>query len=449
MAQGASARDVARRVLTRVQGGGAYTSLALSSEMQRSRLSDKDRRLATELSYGVLRHLSRIDRALTFYAHKGIGKLPPQVLLAMRVAAYQIIFLDRIPSHAAVHDAVNEAKRVAGPKVGGFANGLLRKLAREGEPPLPEGDDPESIMVRHSMPDWLVEILAERVGPEELEKAAIGMQQVAPLYARVNRKRIDRQALADRLLEGEGVESQPAEHYSYALELAGLGSPEHSQSFADGLWTVQDLGAQLVGAMADVREGQWVLDACAGVGGKATHIAESLEDVHIDAMDLSQRKLELMQGTCDRLGLSGIHSLLLDATRDDKRLAADYDLVLLDAPCSGLGVLRRHPERKWMGKPERAALVALQAQLLEALCTRVRPGGYLLYAVCTFTADEGPEQMQRFLERHPEFVIAPPQEGPGTPRWSQLLAPDGHFESWPHRGGQDAFYALRLQRREC
>src|SRR5690606_34585899 len=145
-----------------------------------------------------------------------------------------------------------------------------------------------SLMARHSMPDWLLELLVERVGPEELEAAAVGLQEVAPLYARVNRTRIDRLALADRLLEGEGVESQPAEHYSFALELSGLGSPEHSQSFSEGLWTVQDLGAQLVGAMADVREGQWVLDACAGVGGKATHIAESLDDVHIDAMDLSQ-----------------------------------------------------------------------------------------------------------------------------------------------------------------
>src|SRR5690606_7787029 len=145
------------------------------------------------------------------------------VLLTMRLAAYQILFLDRIPSHAAVHDAVNEAKRVAGPKVGGFANGLLRKLAREGEPPLPEGDDRESLMARHSMPDWLLELLVERVGPEELEAAAVGLQEVAPLYARVNRKRIDRLALADRLLEGEGVESQPAEHYSFALELSGLG----------------------------------------------------------------------------------------------------------------------------------------------------------------------------------------------------------------------------------
>lgn len=446
-AQGASARDVARRVLTRVHSGGAYTSLALSSEMRRSRLNDKDRRLATELSYGVLRHLSRIDRALNAFAHKGIAKLPPAVLLTMRVAAYQLIFLDRIPAHAAVHDAVNEAKRVGGPKMGGFANGLLRKLIREGEPPLPSGDEPADVMVRHSMPDWLVRLLVERVGSDELEDAALGFQSVAPLYARVNRKRIDRASLIARLLEGEGAEARPVEQYDYALELVGLGSPENSASFSEGLWTVQDLSAQLVGAMAEVREGQWVLDACAGVGGKATHLAEALDSVHIDAVDLSQRKLELLQSSSARLGLSGIHILLLDATRDDKRLAQDYDLVLLDAPCSGLGVLRRHPERKWMGEPQREELIALQARLLDAGAKRVRPGGYLLYAVCTFTADEGPEQMQRFLTRHPEFSIAPPTEGPGTPPWSQLLAEDGHFESWPHRGGQDAFYALRVQRR--
>ncbi len=448
---GPSARVVARRVLKRVESG-AYATLALSAEMQRSRLGDKDRRLATEITYGVLRHRSRLDRALASFAHKGIGKLPPGVLLALRVAAYQLIFLERIPDHAAVHDAVNEARRVAGPKLGGFTNGLLRNLIRSGEPELPQGGDAQSVMERHSMPEWLVELLLSRVGVDELEAAAAGLQQVAPLSARVNRLRIDRPGLMQRLQEGEGATAVASPHYLWAIDLSRLGSPENSQSFSDGLWTVQDQAAQIIGAMAQAEPGWKVLDACAGVGGKTAHLAE-IGVRHIDAVDLSKRKIELLEASVKRLGLSGIHTQIADATRADAKLDSEYDLILLDAPCSGLGVLRRHPESKW-GPDKRTQigeLAQLQSRLLDALCLRVKVGGYLLYSVCTFTAGEGPDQVRAFLTRHPEFEIAPPRIGAKTGQgealdWDSLLCSDGSFESWPHLSGQDAFYAVRLQR---
>ncbi len=444
---GPSARVVARRVLKRVEAG-SYATLTLSAEMRRSRLGEKDRRLATEITYGVLRHRSRLDRALASYAHKGIGKLPPGVLLALRVAAYQLLFLERIPDHAAVDDAVSEARRVGGPKLGGFANGLLRNLIRSGEPELPQGSDMRSVMERHSMPEWLAEILLARVGADELETAAAGLQQVAPLSVRVNRLRIRREQLMLRLEEGEGASAIASPLYPWAVDLSRLGSPEHSQSFSDGLWTVQDQAAQIIGAMAQAEPDWKVLDACAGVGGKTTHLAESGVR-HIDAIDLSKRKLDLLQASVKRLGLSGIHTQIVDATRDDAELGGQYDLVLLDAPCSGLGVLRRHPESKW-GPDKRTQIVELarlQARLLDALSLRVKVGGYLLYSVCTFTTQEGPEQIRAFLLRHPEFEIAPPIEGGGEALdWDSLLASDGSFESWPHRNGQDAFYAVRLQR---
>jgi 16S rRNA (cytosine967-C5)-methyltransferase len=438
---------VARRVLARVDKAGAYTTLALSAEMQRSRLTEKDRRLATEICYGVLRHRSRLDRALAHFAHKGLKKLPPPVLLALRVAAYQLLFLDRVPAHAAVDDAVTEVRRIGGPKLGGFANGLLRKLSREGEPKLPEGDDMKSVGIRHSMPDWILTLIAESVGEGELASAAEGMQGVAPLCVRVNRKRIRRDELALRLSEAEGASTKEDPNYPWALMVSSLGSPEHSQSFAEGLWTVQDPAAQLVGAMAEVSAGQRVLDACAGVGGKTTHLAESEDELEIDAIDLSPRKIELLEAACKRLGLSNVRTLVLDATREDKRIGSDYDLVVLDAPCSGLGVLRRHPEQKWAeGRQESARLVELQAHLLDRLAGRVKVGGHLLYSVCTFTALEGPKQISAFLGRHPEFVVAPPAEGPETPPWDTILNEQGALQTWPHRGGMDAFYAVRLRR---
>lgn len=446
-ASGVSARVVARRVLARVEQAGAYTTLALSAEMQRSRLAEKDRRLATEICYGVLRHRSRLDRALAHYAHKGLKKLPPPVLLALRVAAYQMLFLDRVPAHAVVDDAVTEVRRVGGPKLGGFANGLLRKLSREGEPALPQGEDLESVGIRHSMPSWILKLIAESVGEGELSAAAEGMQSVAPLCLRVNRQRITREELALRLSDAEGATTSEIASYPWALMVSNLGSPEHSQSFAEGLWTVQDTAAQLVGAMAELQEGQRVLDACAGVGGKTTHLAECVSKAEIDAIDLSPRKIELLDAATKRLGLSSIRSLVLDATREDKRIGNDYDLVVLDAPCSGLGVLRRHPEQKWAkDRHDSSKLIELQARLLEGVSGRVKIGGHLLYSVCTFTKAEGPQQISQFLSKHPEFEVAPPQEGPTTPPWSEILNDEGAFQSWPHRGEMDAFYAVRLRR---
>lgn len=447
--QGPSARVVARRVLARVESG-SYATLALSAEMQRSRLGDKDRRLATEITYGVLRHRSRIDRALASYAHKGLGKLPPGALLALRVAAYQLLFLERIPDHAAVDDAVNEVRRVGGPKLGGFANGLLRKLGREGEPELPAGDDKASVMVRNSLPEWLADLLLERIGQEHLSEAAAGMQAVAPLSLRVNRQKTSVESLVTRLTEGEGARCVVSKVYPWAVDVASLGSPEHSQSFADGLWTVQDQAAQLIGAMAQAEEGWQVLDACAGVGGKTTHLAELPLKLRIDAVDLSKRKISLLNDSVKRLGLEGISPHVADATRDDAKLASDYDLVMLDAPCSGLGVLRRHPEAKWGPdkRPRIVEIVALQSKLLDAVAKRVKPGGILLYSVCTFTSSEGPEQVADFLARHPEFEMAPPTaNSEHEPDWSGLLSEDGSFTSWPHVRAQDAFYAARMRRR--
>ncbi|MBL4636742.1 MAG: 16S rRNA (cytosine(967)-C(5))-methyltransferase RsmB [Kofleriaceae bacterium] len=449
--QSLSARVVARRALTRVEESNAYATLALSAELSRARLSTVDSRLATEICYGVLRHRSRIDRALGHYMHKGIRKVAPKVLLALRVAAYQILFLDRIPDHAAVDDAVGCVRRLGGPKLAGFANGVLRKLGREGEPALPEGSSMEAVMVRHSMPAWIAELLLERVGEERLEECVAGMQSVPALCVRVNRQRTTRDALAARLAEGETRSTRELSEYPWALELSGLGSPLHSQSFADGMWTVQDLAAQCIGAMVPISDGMQILDACAGVGGKTTHLAEVNSKAHIDAIDLSPKKIELLQETCKRLGITSIRARIMDATRPDQDwtkagLEPLYDLVLLDAPCSGLGVLRRHPERKWRESgTDIPAMVALQKSLLDALAKRVKPGGHLIYSVCTFSAAEGPEQLADFLANHPEFELDPPK-GSEDVDWPALLE-NGCFVSWPHQNGQDAFFAACLRRR--
>lgn len=416
------AREVARRVLDRVDKGGAWATLALDAELARSGLDERDRRLAAELAYGVLRSRARVDRALA--AHADLGRTPPKVRTALRVAAYQLLFLDRVPAYAAVDDAVAAARAAGGQKLAGFANAVLRKLAKAGEPPLP-ADGRARLEIEHSLPAWIVDELAATADPAQLPAIAAAFGAPPPLVARTNLRRTTRDALAEEL-RGQGVTATPVERVPSALVLDGAGDPAKNPAFVAGRWTVQDTGAQLVGHVAAPRAGMRILDACAGVGGKSTHLAELADDrAPIDAADQSQTKLALCADTARRLGLASITTRVCDLTDPSAPLADAYDLIVLDAPCSGLGVLRRHPDAKWRLQPDSVPrLAALQRQLLDAVVRRLAPGGTLVYSVCTFTRAEGPEQVAALVARTPLVLVE-------------------EHRTWPPEA--DAFYIARLE----
>ena len=418
-----TARELARRVLDRVDKGGAWATPTLDGELARAGLDERDRRLASELVYGVLRHRGRIDRALS--AHADLGRSPPRVRTALRVAAYQLLFLDRVPPYAAVDDAVSAARELGGAKLAGFANAVLRKVHNQREPALPAGGR-ERIEIEHSLPRWIVDELAAVVGDDELAARAAAFAQQPPLVARVNRLRTTREALIEHLAAA-GVSARPVAEAPQALVLEGLGDPARSPSFLAGLWTVQDTGAQVVGHVASPVAGQSILDACAGVGGKSTHLAELAGDAaSIDAADRSPTKLGLLEETARRLGLASIRTHACDLTDPAAPLADSYDLIVLDAPCSGLGVLRRHPDAKWrLQPPDVPRLAGVQAQLLDAVVPRLAKGGVLVYSVCTFTRAEGPQQVAALAARSGLRVVA-------------------EHRTWPPDA--DAFYVARLER---
>jgi 16S rRNA (cytosine967-C5)-methyltransferase len=389
----------------------------------RARLSPQDRALTTELVYGVLKQRRRLDHALAAYATRGLGKLDETTLDALRVAAYQLLFL-RTPAHAAVDDAVEFLRRRRSAKLGGFANALLRRLSTDGEP---RTDD---LGVQTSAPDWLVADARARFPAEEARASLEAWNRPSPVWLRVNRRRA---AVADVLArlaaERPGARLSTSERAAQAIRVEAGGDPASTTVFAEGLCTPQDVAAQLVVGLCGAAPNERILDACAGVGGKSTYLAELSDDAaHIDAADLSPRKLDLCADLAHRLGHKSIHPVEADLTSPSAALAPTYDRVLLDAPCSGLGVLTRHPEAKWRPRPDTTQLAAIQARLLEALATRVRPGGILVYSVCTFTDEEGPARIAAFLAAHPDFRA------------------DAELRTWPHRDDSDAFFAARLVR---
>ncbi len=418
-----TARDVARRVLDRVDKDGAWATPTLDGELARSGLDERDRRLVAEIVYGVLRHRARIDRAIA--AHADLKRTPPRVVTALRVAAYQLLLLDRVPGYAAVDDAVHAARAAGGAKLAGFCNAVLRKVSTAREPALP-ADPRARAELAHSLPRWITDELAAAAGDDRLDELAAAFALPAPIIARANALRTTREALIDELAAA-GVTATPVAAAAMALRLDGLGDPARSASFTAGRWTVQDTGAQLVGLVAAPRAGQRILDACAGVGGKSTHLAELSGDAApIDAADQSATKLELAAQTARRLGITSLCRHVCDLLDPAAPLAPAYDLIVLDAPCSGLGVLRRHPDAKWRLQPgDVPRLAAIQRQLLDAMVARLAPGGALVYSVCTFTRAEGPDQVAALVERTGLRVVA-------------------EHRTWPP--DCDAFYLARLER---
>lgn len=454
----ATAARVAYEVLRRVEQGGAYATLAVDGALRKTTLSASERTVVPELVYGVLRQRTRLDRALAAHAPRGLGGLSPAALAVLRIAAYQIL-CSRLPAPLAVDGAVRDMRTLAGDKLARFANALLRKLATAGEPP-PPAELIARLEAVHSLPPWLGARLVASLGAAEAEACAAAFVQPPQVALRVALDRTSRDALAAELAVARPhAMITPSPLVPEALLVQGGGAPEQWPAFLDGRCTVQDVAAQLVARVAGFAAGETILDACSGVGGKAAHLASLARaagvPIEIHAADTSRRKLDLAEESARRLGLGKtIYTTvvdLLDPAERKRELAKIYDRVLLDAPCSGLGVLRRHPEAKWRadfaGKP--AELAALQARLLDGLAPLVKPGGVLVYSVCTFTEEEGPSQLAHFLARHRDFTLAPPppEQVAGVDLAQVAGEQPGMYRTWPHRHEADAFFVARLLRR--
>ncbi|MFH1130218.1 MAG: 16S rRNA (cytosine(967)-C(5))-methyltransferase RsmB [Pseudomonadota bacterium] len=433
-----SARDLARIVLRRVRSDQAYANLALSAELKESpNLERVDRGLATELIYGVLRHQRFLDHVISQCLNREIRKTDPFVLDELRLAVYQILMLDRVPIYAAVDEAVGFLRKVKGEKVAGFANAVLRQI--DGQKIEFPSDLIKKMAIQNSLPDAIALRWVEQLGFDEANVLAQEMLKPAPFTIRCNGKKVTQENL-ERILIKEGAEVKKGRWSPVALRIYGHPDLFGAPSYEQGLWTVQDEAAQLVAYAVDPQPKETILDACAGVGGKSMHLATMVGDEgRVISVDHNQQKLVLLKENAERLG---IRCEVFEADLTDGKVLAgiEAERIVLDAPCSGLGLFRRHPEMKWRRETRSIkSLVKLQRDLIQTVLRKLRPGGTFVYSVCTTTEEEGPNQVDWTCSKFPGMELSPLLEGPVA-----SLLNKGMVTLWPHWHDTDGFFIARL-----
>jgi 16S rRNA (cytosine967-C5)-methyltransferase len=425
-----SAREVALEVIRRVADEGAYSNRLLPAALGRSGLDQRDRALATELAYGTLRHVPELDDAIGARAARPIARMTPGARAALRLGAYQLLHT-RIPAHAAVGETVG----VVVPRERGFVNAILRRLAKD--PPAPPGGvDDHAISLRTGMAPWAVAELRKLLPPEEVERAALALGEHGSLSLRVNTCRTSVDEVMARLREA-GLEPEIGRIHPECVLLPG-GNPTSLPGWDEGWFAVQDQASAFVVETLASEPGDRVLDACAAPGGKTAFIACRIgEDGRVVAGDLHTDRTGLIPAGLARLGLDAL-VLTQDAIRPAVR--GPFDRVLVDAPCSGIGSARRRPELLWRARrQELSQLARLQVEIAVACANLLRPGGRLVYSVCTFPRAETDAASDAIVRHRPDLV---PIETPGPAGSDPAL----RHRLWPHRHGTDGMFVAAFQK---
>ncbi|NTZ18284.1 16S rRNA (cytosine(967)-C(5))-methyltransferase RsmB [Paenibacillus sp. JMULE4] len=444
-----SAREAALDVLLRIEQDRSYSNLLLNRTLQQYQLDRPDAGLATEIVYGTIQRQGTIDYFLEKFVKGGLAKLQPWVRSLLRLSFYQLYYLDRIPEHAVVNEAVQLAKRRGHQGISGMVNGVLRNvLRRKAELVLPDGlPDDRRIALATSHPEWMVRRWIRQFGKEAAERICEANNRPPRVSIRVNRLRLAPAELAERLRQG-GLEAEPSDVAPAGVVVRGGGNMALTREYAEGLFTIQDESSMLVAEWVDPQPGERVLDCCAAPGGKTTHLAEKMQDCgEIIACDVHEHKEQLIREQAERLGLRSIRTVRADARSLAGQFpAGSFDRILLDAPCSGLGVIRRKPDMKWSRQEsELESVCEVQQELLDSIHSLLKPGGVLVYSTCTVEKAENEDMIRAFLERHPEFEPDAPPSGQ-TGRLS-LPAGQAFVQIMPYDFGSDGFFIARLRKR--
>ena len=427
------ARRAAFQILRRVELEGAYASVLLAGLDPEMR--EDDRALCHELVLGVLRRQLWLDRLIEHFAKRSIDKIDLPVKLALRLGLYQLRFLSRIPPSAAVNESVNLVRAAGLRSAASFANAVLRHATREPDydPTAGVESAAEKLAIETSHPLWLIERWTSAFGFAETEALARANNEPAPVAFRFTQRRKDAKQIIEEL-ESKGAQVSPSKIAPDAWRVDGAGGAVRELT-RDGLIYLQDEASQLVAHLLGAQPGDRVLDVCAAPGSKTTHLAALAPQALIIAGDLHAHRLRTLSELAKQQGADNITPVACDATQRLPFAEASFDRVLVDAPCSGTGTLRRNPEIRWrLNAADIAELSAKQISILSKAAAMVRPGGRLVYSTCALEPEEDEAVVEKFVKEHNEFAqvrLAAPND---------LQTETGAIRTWPHRHGTDGFF---------
>ncbi|MGG7176040.1 16S rRNA (cytosine(967)-C(5))-methyltransferase RsmB [Clostridium paraputrificum] len=400
-----NSRNIAVDVLDRIINEGAYSNIILSNELNNSELSDKDKSLATELVYGTLRRLKTLDMIISSFV-RDMSMMDKKILTILRVAIYQMRFLDKVPSYAACNEAVELAKEIS-EKDSKLVNGILRNyLKKEGSIEIDFRNKIDEIAYELSFEPWMVRMFIKQYGEKEALRILSGLNNTPKVTVRVNNLKGNYEDVFEELEEA-GYKVEDGYVCPEAISILGGRGIEKNQAFIEGKITVQDESAMLVAPLLDLEEGQKVLDLCSAPGGKTTHIGELLENTgEILAFDLHPQKLELVKENSDRLGITNIKLAEMDATKLNVDLVSSADRILLDVPCSGIGIIRKKPEIKWNKKrSDLKEIVGVQREIMKNAWEYLKKDGVMIYSTCTLNKEENEENIEWFLSKYKDAKL--------------------------------------------
>jgi len=450
-----SAREIAVETVYQILEKKAFSNLQLEKNLQSYSLKTEDRNLVTEIVNGTVRMWLRLDWTLDHFLKKKMEKLNPWLRNILRISAYQILCMERIPDHAVVSEAVRLTRKKVSEGLTGLCNGVLRSLLRQKDQIeiwLENIQNPvQQASIRYSLPEKMVQQLWKDISSAERESVLRFFNMPAKVQLRTNGLQITPQKLVD-ILAKEKIQARILEQLPGALEIVEAKVPLVFQnSFREGKFYIQNSASQLAAWIVDPQPHELILDLCCGVGGKSTHLAEKSQDqATIVAVERYAHKLQLLLENCERLGLHSIQPLCADITRGLEMYTAKADRVLLDAPCSGWGVLNRRADIRW-GQDEASLqeLQSLQAALLKQAAFLVKPGGLLFYVTCTLRPEENEQNIRAFLQEHPDFHLEGFQEALTSfplSEQDQQHARAGMLCILPGKYGTDGMFYAKLRK---
>ena len=433
---------MAVEILNRVEEEGAYAEPLLNAFLSsHPQTKLQDRRLTTEIVYGTLRMRGNLDWVIERLYRGKLNTMDVCLRNILRTALYQLLFTERIPDFAIVNEAVEITKKMRR-RGSGLVNAILRNfIRRKDQIPYPEmGKDPAHyISVVHSHPLWMVEKWIEMFGVEETAALCRANNQVPPVTVRVNTLTTTRERTKEKLSQ-HGFEVEETSSSPDGLIISNPPIPVRATDcYISGMIQFQDEASQLIAYLVSPKPGENILDICAGMGGKTTHLAAVMENRgRILALDINEKKIDALCKNASRLNAVVVDTQVGDAReKPGKAFAESFDRILIDAPCTGLGTLRRNPEIKWRIRPEDAEKCSiLQKAILENAAACLKKGGYLIYSTCTITKEENEAVIMDFTNRHPDFICNRPPDAID----SSLVDDRGYFRSYPHCHGTDGFF---------